>query len=91
MKKLRTAFEQSKRGVEEPFCSCETIAGYIMVDGRYCQVTVKISAQQEEWLSDDADIKSITILPNNDIGLKNRPKQCVNPFRNPVKPAGKLV
>ena len=59
-KKLTDAFKQSKEGAEEPFCTCETIAGYVKVNGRKCQVTVKVSAEEDEWLDDDAAIKANT-------------------------------
>lgn len=57
-KNLFAAFEQSKEGAEEPFCACETIAGYVTVSGRKCQVTVKVSAEEDEWLDDEASIKA---------------------------------
>ena len=71
-KQLIAAFEQSRAGAEEPFCACETIAGYVTVSGRKCQVTVKVSAEECEWLDDTAGIKSNTETDNGVAGSAGR-------------------
>jgi len=57
-KNLYAAFKQSKEGAEAPFCACSTIAGYVTVSGRKCQVTVTVEADEDEWLDDAASIKA---------------------------------